>query len=408
MKLKRILLVIFCLATIFAFAGCNEGSTSVEGMKVTFELEGGKFKNSPYAVVYTYDINEDEETYIFAPESFDPKKNPVTREGYELVGWFKTKSESGVYSDQFDFATEKVGFSGITLYAKWRKLIQFSYTVGYMENDQFVEIDKYTDVSENSRKFEDYLSYANKRTGYTPIKKYDEQTKRWVVEYFDVDGNPWDFTTQHPLDDNSPDVKVVVKYVKGKGVEFVRTKAELVSAKNKAIYLLNDIDMGGDVLTFGSYGEYKDKYFYGNGHKITNFKIQSDPQSLYENMISGDNSSDAIYVSIFGYLNKSVVKDVTFENVTYVLTTADEFKTHNFFAKTLYFAPITVKAEESTIENVTITNATVTYKQQNFYNNFDIESSLFIESQNAYYDKDDKSTITNCTINVTVINEDDN
>jgi len=59
MKLKRILLAIFCLATVFALVGCNEGGSSNKGgTKVVFELEGGTYKNSPYAVTYIYDLED--------------------------------------------------------------------------------------------------------------------------------------------------------------------------------------------------------------------------------------------------------------------------------------------------------------------------------------------------------------
>lgn len=411
MKLKRILLAIFCLATVFALVGCNEGGSSNKGgTKVVFELEGGTYKNSPYAVTYIYDLEDGETTFIQAPEKFNPTKNPVEKSGYDLLGWFKTKTGEGdnaVYADEFNFETDKVGTEGITLYAKWKKQITFSFTVGYKDGDKFVAINSYTDVSSVSLKFDDYLDYANERRGYTPVKSYNEKTRRWEANYYDINGNLWDANFKHPLDEENPEVKVVVKYVKGDGIEFVRNKEELLKATNKAIYLLNDIDMEGEELSFGKDGEYKDKYFYGNGHTISNFKLSYKLNALYDNLIDGDGEEDAVYASLFGVLRKSVIDDVTFENFTVELGTKDEYGAHNDFIKNLYFAPITVSAEKSTVKGVKIKNCSVTYKQENFHSKFDMDS-VYITANKEYYVKDADTTFTNCEIAVTVTNQDEN
>ena len=96
MKLKRILVAIFCLAAVFALVGCNEsGSTNSGGTKVVFELEGGTYKNSTYAITHTYKLEEGEETYIVTPEQLNKNKYDVKRSGYSLVGWFRSKSGEG-------------------------------------------------------------------------------------------------------------------------------------------------------------------------------------------------------------------------------------------------------------------------------------------------------------------------
>ena len=409
MKLKRILVAIFCLATVFALVGCNEsGSTNSGGTKVIFELEGGTYKNSTYAITHTYKLEEGEETYIVTPEQLNKNKYDVKRSGYSLVGWFRSKSgegESAEYSEQFNFETDKIGVEGITLYAKWEKIIKYRYTVGYMDGEDFVAIDSYTDVSTASLKFDDYLNYSEERTGYTSIKSYSDKKKKWVADYYDINGNAWDENFEHPLDEENPEVKVVVKYVKGKDIEFVRNKEDLLKVTNKSIYLLGNIDMEGEELSFGKDGEYKDKYFYGNGYTISNFKLSYKLDAPFENLEEGDGEEDALYVSIFGTLEKSIVENVIFDNFTVQLGTKDEYGAHNTFVKKLYFAPITISAIKSTVSGVQITNCSVTYSQTDFHSGFDMDD-LYIKTDREYYKKDGDSSFTDCELSLTVTNQD--
>ena len=400
MKLKKIISLILLALTacmLCAFAGCNKTQEKETLPTAVFELEGGSYKNSSYAIRYGYHLGEGQETYIVNPDDVS-QKDAVTRQGYLLVGWFKTKTVEGdsvSYSDPWDFTTDKMGYEGITLYACWEKAIKYTYVIGYI--DDAGEFQKVRSSSvytvEKGDKLDDYSDYANKRSGYTALpESYDEVSKKWIPAYYDIDGNKWNPDFTHPGDDENPEVKVVVKYIQGKNVAFVSTKEELKEAQNGNFYLLNDIDMGGETLSFTSKGLARDKFIYGNGYTISNFTLsyEIDKDSLTSSF--DEETPQTLYVALFGELQDSVIKDVTFENVTI------DLGTKNSSTKGVYFAPIAVYAVDSVVENVTAT-INLNYSKDSFFDGFDMSESLKKETQNAYLGEEN-STFENVTVTV--------
>jgi hypothetical protein len=68
----------------------------------------------------------------------------------------------------WDFATDKMGKEGVTLYANWVKDVKHTYDICYLdESNKPVIVYSYS-VSEGD-KFKDLLSKANSRNGYTAL-----------------------------------------------------------------------------------------------------------------------------------------------------------------------------------------------------------------------------------------------
>ena len=388
-KLTVIMLVCFLVAVSLCVAGCNEQSTNYGNVKVTFELEGGTYKNSMLPVLHYYEVQEGDTTVIANP--IDYSVDGITRAGYEFIGWYKNKSESNgevTYSDEWNFESDRVSADGITLYAGWRKQTNFTYKVAYYnEQGELTVINSYK--VQAGDKFNDYSNYANKRIGYTAIPAtVKENGDIWV--YKTVDGNVWDANFTHPGDEANPDVYVVVDYVKGL-YQIVTTAKQLKTYKNSNIYLACDIDMQGESLNFGNYN----KSFLGNGHTVSNFTVQYDNTknglvSDYENP-----SENSMYISLFGNAEGATVKDVNFVNASVVVDVG--------FGGTskIYVSPVFSTMKGCTVQNVTYTGtfSYVTLPSSEFIQ----EERLVFVTDKAYYKLlDESSTVELVTVTVTV------
>ena len=183
MKIRKLIAFALMLFTVFAFASCSSGNSNrYEGKtKVVYALEGGTYKNSKYDVSHYYSVEEGETSKIYPLEKYNETKNPVERSGYKLIGWFKTKTgegDSATYSDPWNFETDTITSEGVTLYAKWEKLIKYQFVVCcYDEKGEIKELGSY-DVQLGAQ-FEDWRNFYNKNKGYT-----------FLGTYSDIDGNP--------------------------------------------------------------------------------------------------------------------------------------------------------------------------------------------------------------------------
>ena len=240
----------------------------------------------------------------------------VSRDGdYELDGWYRTRTldENGkpVYSDKWNFSADSVTQSGLTLYAKWNANTVYTFEFVYFEDGE-EKVAKKCEVAAGGKLGDvdsrDPLTYANYK-GHTAIALYyDEQHTL-----------PFDKDKPHPGGEVAA-VKIYAEYIEG-DYTLVGTAAELVAAaKNDFanVYLLNDIDMGGASLGFK---KFKNRKFAGNGHKVSNFKLDY-PQlknDLAENPVTG--YKDTLCASLFGNVQNSEISDVSFENVTIEINT---------------------------------------------------------------------------------------
>lgn len=385
----RALVLIFALSLTLSFVGCNSTEQEYSGAKVIFELEGGTYKNCVLPVTHYYDIGEGETDLIADPLEYSA--DGITRSGYTFTGWYKTKTQNGdevTYSDKWDFSKDVITESGITLYAGWEKETKFTYSVCYYdENGEIVVIDTYK-VNAGA-KFDDYAKYANKRIGYTAIpSRVSENGDIWV--YRNADGSAWDSSFTHPGNENQPDVKVFVEYVKGTYV--IATKAsDLKRAKSSNVYLACDIDLEGESLNFGDYK----KTFLGNGHTISNFSIS------YDNTKNGvipdfeDQTLNSLYVSLFGNAEGAVVKDVTFDKVSVVVNAG-----YNLTNK-IYVAPLFSGMSGCTVQNV-VFNATYSYEKLPSESFIEEQRLVYVTDRVYYLALDENSTVENAQVNVTV------
>ncbi len=327
--MRKSIIILFVLALLLTlsvfFVACNEDVSVEDQTKVVFEMEGGSYKNCEGSIVYYYPLKEGEEHLIVAPKTLTAGKDDVTREGFVLKGWFKTKEEvdgNVIYSDEWDFDKDKiVAGEGVTLYAKWKSVVSYTYKLCYRDGDQ--DIDLWSYEVEEGESFSDYLDHRNDRSGYTFLK------------FVDQNGTDWDESFKHPGGDEDVEIKVYASYIDGE-YELVKTAKELKSAatKGRNIYLLNDIDLDGASLSF------KKGYsgiFAGNGFTVSNFELSySDGKyDLIEDY--EDDSKNSLMISLFGETENAVISDVSFVDVKLNISTT------NSLIYKIYVAPISVK-----------------------------------------------------------------
>ena len=175
-----------------------------------------------------------------------------------------------------------------------------------------------------------------------------------------------------------------MEYIEG-DYELVSTAKELKNARTKNIYLLNDIDLGGEEFSFTSYN----KILKGNGYKIKNFKVP-----VIGNKTSGvddhlDSSLKAVYGSIFGALNNATITDVTFEDVEFVVEVG-----YDLISK-VYVAPLCANMTNSTISNITIISC---YSYSKLPSNFDLNNLIIVNEDHII--KKDESSVENIKLEI--------
>ena len=372
MKKRNLLSIVLAILLLFSLASCKQKDSTPSGMLVIYDLNGGVFQNCTLPIKQYYNYETGAKKVIFDPETL--VKDVIQKSGYTLEGWYTDLN----FTNKWDFKNDVLTAETLTLYAKWEKDIKYTFNVCYIDEstNELVIIDSYT--VEAGEKFEDYRDYANKRDGYTAYRFYDEK------------GNDWDFENNiHPGGETDLAINVYVEYIEGE-FAIVSTKKEFMTAvaKGDNIYLLNDIDLEGEEISFG---DYTDQVFDGRQHTVSNFKVVVDvlfPQHLVKDHT--DDSKNSVYVSLFGDIEKAVIKDVTFENVVFELsvTPARTYK--------IYIAPLATSIKDSTISNVRI-NAT--YNLITLPNGFDILTNLVIENGSFIVNNED-STIDNVILNL--------
>jgi uncharacterized repeat protein (TIGR02543 family) len=306
-------------------------------------------------------------------------KAEITRSGYHIEGWYRTKTQDGdeiVYSDKWDFETDKVDEKGVTLYAKWKKNIYYTYDVCYLDKDGEVTVLGSYEV-DTGDVFDDYLNFSKKRYGFT------------ALGYRTADGKEWDTSFTHPGGEESLTVQVFVEYIEG-NYSIVSTASELKKNKKNNIYLTADIDFGGEEFGFDNYN----KTLIGNGHTISNFKLQyqAGKDALMNDFV--DETEKCLCISLFGNTKDATIENVKFENVTIEVST-----TFSLTDK-IYVAPLAVSMTNTKISGVTFTG-TIGYID--LPKDFVMEDDLKVVTDAVYYKKDEKSTVETSTVNVAFV-----
>ena len=392
MKLKRFAIIVLAVVAALSLFSCGENANSkYEGKaKVVFELEGGTYKNSGEALTHYYSV-ENGQARIIAPETIDDRLFPIQKSGYVIDGWYRTKTVNGdevTYEDEWDFAGDRVGAEGVTLYAKWVKDVSFTYTVCYRnEKGEIVPVSDgsvYRDIVEGEA-FEDYDSFAEKREGYTFLGEYETES-----------GEPWDENFGHPGDRENPNVNVIAVYFEIKGdFVFVDSAKAFIDAAEKGtkdIYLTADVDLGGRKIRFASFAG---KQILGNGHTVSNFELDCEIKRDYLVSSPDDGSANSACISLLGGLDGSTVKDIFFLDVKIVI--ADNFPS---LVKSFYFAPLAVTVKDSTVQNVQI-SAKVSYSEDAFAG---LEAYAMV-TDGAFYKESGENDISGVTVELERVTE---
>ncbi|MCM1259441.1 MAG: InlB B-repeat-containing protein [Prevotella sp.] len=285
--MKRIRQIIYVSLFIFALTFCSscvkkdvdyrkEGYTSI----VTFEFNEGSLENGVTQILdhikYAYQPN----SIIANPVTFPRYK--FTRKDYEFLGWYK----DAACTEKWDFQNDKIQNESITLYAKWEKMIQFTYDLKRKDVKTGNILDLYSYSVAEGETFEDYLN-KSKLSGYTNIGFFKDPDCQI----------PWDDDFVHPGGDQDMGIPVYAGYIEGE-YTLVSTYKELINATGN-IYLLNDIDCEGNELDYKTFGG----IFEGNNYTISNF-------------VATPTTGLRVKYGVFGRLEAgTIIRNVQFENV---------------------------------------------------------------------------------------------
>lgn len=350
--------------------------------KAIFHLEGGTCQNSKNKITYLYDFDGTQDSI----QIIDPNvlitspQDQIIRNGYYIEGWYQTKVENPdgtvEYSDKWDFANDTMTLEGVELYAKWEINKVYTYEVYYYDiNGNEVLLDKY-EVKEGEKFSELFLN--NKEVeGYTSLG------------YLDESGNPWDENFTHPGGESDLAIKLYLDLIEGE-YTVVKTARQFKTAltRKESIYLMNDIDLEGEEISFNSYsGTVK-----GNGYKVYNFTVKYDSSKggLKGSLEDINGTQDHLYISLFFELKDATFVDINFEEIKIVVNT--DFSN----IKYMIIAPLAIKAENVKMENVKF-SGTIEFKK---VPNCEIETVI----DNFWYKEiGDISVDSNTVINFTDI-----
>ncbi|MCM1043031.1 MAG: InlB B-repeat-containing protein [Corallococcus sp.] len=336
---KRLTVILFALlavTSLLCLAGCvNEMDPTQDKVIATFNLGGGTLDTGSAEikddVKYAYDGN----CLIVDPLTIINNGKPykISRAGYEFLGWYKQADGD----EKWAFSSDKIAESNVTLYAKWKRLPVYTYTM-YFQNASGQE-QKVSETAFYSVKKGDTFNDSSKRAkrdGYSVYGYYSdlECTTEWDSNY------------KHPggEGENDADVKVYVKYIQGNWT-VVSDVEQLVKAidNGEAVWLKNDIDCKGQELDFGK------EAVTINGDDLNDGKYG------INNLVVNAGSGNIRHVtcSIFGTLRaNSQIKNVDFKNT--------EFRCVGITG-----TPVSVKLAalaERVYENVTVDNVFVSGK----------------------------------------------
>ncbi len=316
--------------------------------KAIFHLEGGVCQNSKNKITYLYDFDGTQDSIKIVDPNvlITNPQDQITRNGYHIEGWYRTKvvnsDETVEYKDKWDFENDKMTLEGVELYAKWEINKIYTYELYYFNQEgEEVFLDKYE--AKEGEKFSDLFLDNKEVEGFTSLG------------YLDAEGNPWDENFTHPGGENDLAVKLYLDLIEGE-YTVVKTARQFKTAltRNENIYLMNNIDLEGEEISYNLYSG----IVKGNGYKVTNFGIKYDSSKggLQGSLDNINGSSDHLYISLFFELKEASFIDVTFEGIKIVVNT--DFSN----IKYMIIAPLAIKAENVTMENVKF-SGTIEFKK---------------------------------------------
>lgn len=394
-KIKITLLVLLsAVCALCLFAGCSGGLNTRTGIKVTYDLCGGKYKNSSAPIVVYYRFPENVKHYIKSLPVAENSNAKVEYVGNNFDGWYTDKD----YKNVWNFETDEVVGEELTLYAKWSPKIEYNYAVGYKdENEEFVTVATVkTYVSWTFAQSESsIMNLSDQREGYTFLKKLtldaDDEAK-----YFE--NGKIKESTENVL------IKVYAEYMKGE--YFIISSREDFddiddyAYKGKTILLMNDIDCGGDDLTTEFIDMFNlmdgvPKYYgltsydpenKGVTYKISNFTVERNntnydsetgtlTASLFGDICGGEDENGKVIVNIenVAFDNVSILVDPWFLNIKNI--------EYSLFAREL---------KDVSIKNV---KASISFVIDTLRKN---DGHTFLEADGKYFTSQENASVVGC------------
>lgn len=373
-----IVTIVVCLF-LGSCASDNVEPTYKNSGTIIYHLEGASYKNSTEDVKVYYPVKKDGQTTVNKSLDDLTEQYKINSPGSDLVlvGWYKNKSESGEYSNQFVFGNDKIGYNEtIELYAKWSK--KFVHTINYYANidGQDILLASRGDISAGA-KFtlkeddESMIRTSLYDKGLTFINSFNYDNKDYTMSEFQNLTMPAENEITEDITAN-----VYVNYIVGK-YYLVSNSSDFKNAlgevkKYDGLYLLNDIDLG----KYSLLGLNKDYEIKGNNHTITiSYEATTYTEGLYDD-------KEAEIISLFGCANNLIISDLTIDV---------SFKNRDVFSKYSigYFAPLGYE-----MTNCKFNNLTINYSIKN-----KIENLVYCENENGVYSYDDNTKFVNVTIN---------
>ena len=367
--LTLIAVTVLAVTLAISLSGCGQGGYELDGLNiVTFELEGGTLELKSSSVDTNINYAYEPGTYILDPSTIPGYT--MYRQGYNFTGWYTSKECNP--SEKWDFGTP-FNDATLTLYAGWEKAIKITYTVYYVDGTTATALGQYDVKAGDS--FRDWLEYADKRSGYTPIGYYSDMAFTTA----------WDDSFAHPGGDVDTDIAVYVDYIEGEWElvdSFAALKDAIKSGKN--VYLTSDIDCGGEELVNRSLTTTYNGIFEGNGYTVSNFTVKS-LGSLRPS------------IAIFKTLGKDAeIRNVSFTSVAYDLNGV-KANVSNVSAAALAEDALSENGKCAKITNVSIVGALSTNYQGDLS-----------RAENAVYNGEATVEVTGFTADITITIETNN
>ncbi len=385
-RMRSVLIAIMLLATLFLVTACSEEinpykDNDADGytISVRYDANGGEFTTGMSVLVDSYDTAKlaknssgnyelgllDPNNSIRGTGNVYSAQNP----GYYLVGWYAERTEKGEgYSyarkwnfekDLYEVDASKTYTSSepvVTLYAVWAPMFQ----INFVDVNTGEELGKETFNPGTSTEIQvpawgdtgamQYYKFPQKN-GYTFNGAYLDQAKTQPLE--------GSFTHTGKINEETGSVEdhimtVYVDMMEGDWFQISTVEQLQKNARPGGSYMINaDLDFEGTYWPTNLTTNNFTGTIVGNGHKISNVKIEQKDRNKTQ-------------FGLFGSLSDTAkISDLSFENVTVVIE-AGAMKAGTTFG--LLAGSVSSKTQ---LTNVAILNGKVQIDAKAFFNTDD-------------------------------------
>lgn len=379
-KFKSVLITFMLVATVLFVTACSNEETPYDinnglgyNVSVRYDANGGTFHTNTDEIVDSYNIsgmatnaNGKVELALIAPDNSLRGTNEAftaSKKGYFMAGWYTERTENGTdsegnviytYSGRWDFENDllEVDPNGsysadqpvVTLYAAWVPMYEVNY---YDKNsgellltDTFNPMTDTIEVPQWSQKTGgmDMRDFPDAPEGYTFQAAYYADGSAVETELLQLP-DTLDLTTGTAGESK---LDVYLEWIEGEWYHIYTAEQLYKSADPNGCYVLHaDLDFSDEKWP----GDFAFKAFHGtfdgNGYTIKNVTVTTTNKRTEIGGLFGEIGAEA------------VVKNVTFTNITYELTTSVDKGTpaYGLFAGRI--------ASGAAISDVTLANGTI-------------------------------------------------